>query len=62
MDGVCGLKAFGGGEWVARALRILCGEGAMREKEGKDASELAWELFEKTGNVTYYMLYQQLKR
>ncbi len=34
----------------------------MREKEGKDASELAWELFEKTGNVTYYMLYQQLKR
>ncbi|HJA95416.1 MAG TPA: YqzL family protein [Firmicutes bacterium] len=37
----------------------------MREKEGKDgkdASELAWELFEKTGNFTYYMLYKQLKK
>ena len=37
----------------------------MREKEGKDgkdASELAWELFEKTGNLTYYMLYKQLKK
>ncbi len=26
-----------------------------------DAGELAWQLFQKTGNVTYYMLYQQLK-
>ena len=26
-----------------------------------DAVELAWELFQKTGNVTYYMLYKQLK-
>ena len=26
-----------------------------------DAGELAWELFQKTGNVTYYMLYTQLK-
>ena len=34
----------------------------MREKEGKDASELAWELFEKTCNFTYYMLYKQLKK
>ena len=34
-------------------------------KEGKDrsksASELAWELFEKTGNYSYYMLYKRLK-
>ena len=26
-----------------------------------DAGELAWKLFQKTGNVTYYMLYKQLK-
>ncbi len=26
-----------------------------------DAGELAWELFQGTGNVTYYMLYKQLK-
>ena len=26
-----------------------------------DAGELAWALFQKTGNVTYYMLYKQLK-
>ena len=26
-----------------------------------DAGELAWELFQKTGNVPYYMLYKQLK-
>ena len=24
-----------------------------------DAGELAWELFQKTGNVTYYMPYKQ---
>ncbi len=35
----------------------------MREKEGgKDAMGLAWELFEKTGNISYYMLYHELKR
>jgi len=27
----------------------------------KNARELAWEMFEKTGNVTYYMLYKNLK-
>ena len=27
-----------------------------------DAGELAWELCQKTGNVTYYMLYKQLKK
>lgn len=30
----------------------------MREK---GADEIAWELFEKTGNLTYYMLYKRLK-
>lgn len=30
----------------------------MREK---DAAEIAWELFERTGNFTYYMLYKRLR-
>jgi len=30
-------------------------------KEKKDASELAWEMFEKTGSLNYYMLYKRLK-
>ena len=30
-------------------------------KKDKDAAELAWKMFEKTGNVSYYMLYEQLK-
>lgn len=34
----------------------------MREEEEKNAAELAWDLFEKTGNLTYYMLYKQLKK
>ncbi len=36
----------------------------MREEEPgreKHARDIAWEMFEKTGNVTYYMLYKQLK-
>ena len=33
----------------------------MREKEGKSAKQLAWEMFEQTGNVNYYMLFKQLK-
>ncbi len=32
----------------------------MKEKQ-KDAGEIAWELFEKTGNFSYYMLYKKLK-
>ena len=28
--------------------------------QSKNAEELAWELFERMGNVTYYMLYKQL--
>lgn len=31
------------------------------EEKHRRASELAWEMFEKTGNVTYYMLYKKLK-
>lgn len=30
-------------------------------REEKSARDLAWEMFEKTGNVSYYMLYHQLK-
>lgn len=29
-------------------------------KEEKSAREIAWELFEKTGNLSYYMLYKKL--
>ena len=31
----------------------------MRE-EKKKASDLAWDMFEETGNVSYYMLYKNL--
>ena len=30
-------------------------------REDKNAAEIAWELFEKTGNLSYYMLYKRLK-
>lgn len=34
----------------------------MKEDEkNKSASEIAWQLFEKTGNFSYYMLYKRLK-
>lgn len=29
-------------------------------REEKSARDIAWELFEKTGNVSYYMLYKRL--
>jgi hypothetical protein len=32
------------------------------EKNRGGASDIAWELFEKTGNISYYMLYHELKR
>jgi hypothetical protein len=32
----------------------------MKNKDG-DAAELAWKMFEKTGQVSYYMLYKELK-
>lgn len=31
-----------------------------RENEETKAAKLAWELFEKTGGVSYYMLYREL--
>lgn len=33
----------------------------MKDKENRSAKELAWALFEETGNFSYYMLYKQLK-
>ncbi|MBQ8885516.1 MAG: YqzL family protein [Clostridia bacterium] len=30
--------------------------------ETRTAEEIAWEMFEKTGNISYYMLYHELKR
>lgn len=27
-----------------------------------DASKFAWDMFEKTGNLSYYMLYKELKK
>lgn len=34
----------------------------MRDREENGASKLAWEMFQKTGNVSYYMLYHELMR
>jgi hypothetical protein len=31
----------------------------MKQRDG-DAAELAWKMFEKTGSVSYYMLYCNL--
>ncbi len=30
-------------------------------KGHKSAKEIAWELFQETGNFSYYMLYKRLK-
>ncbi len=30
--------------------------------ERRQAGELAWEMFEKTGNVSYYLLFKDLTR
>ncbi len=32
----------------------------MREIKGNGAARLAWEMFEKTGSIAYYMLYYDL--
>lgn len=32
----------------------------MKDRDN-DAAELAWKMFEKTGAVSYYMLYRELK-
>ena len=33
----------------------------MKDQGSKSAKDLAWALFEETGNFSYYMLYKQLK-
>ena len=32
------------------------------DNRDNDAAELAWKMFKKTGSVSYYMLYKQLKK
>ena len=33
----------------------------MRDKRTENgAAKLAWQMFEKTGSISYYLLYQQL--
>jgi hypothetical protein len=34
----------------------------MRDKKENEAARMAWELFEKTGSISYYMLYYDLIR
>ncbi len=35
----------------------------MRDKDGENgAAQTAWRMFEKTGNISYYMLYYDLIR
>jgi hypothetical protein len=33
----------------------------MRKEKDNDAAELAWKMFQKTGSISYYMLYVELK-
>ncbi len=33
----------------------------MKEEKPKSAKQIAWDLFEQTGNFSYYMLYKRLK-
>lgn len=32
----------------------------MRDKKQGETAELAWKMFEKTGSITYYLLYYDL--
>lgn len=41
-------------------MHKLIAWGCGMKKRDKDAAELAWKMFEKTGSVSYYMLYRQL--
>ena len=42
---------------------ILVEEQAMRDKrEENGAAQMAWQLFEKTGSISYYMLYYDILR
>lgn len=47
-------------------LQILPREAFMddindRSKSRIDPAKAAWEMFERTGNLTYYLLYKKLK-
>lgn len=33
----------------------------MSDKKKRTPEQIAWELFEKSGNPTYYVLYKKLK-
>ncbi|MBQ9081397.1 MAG: YqzL family protein [Clostridia bacterium] len=33
-----------------------------RKTHDEEAAEIAWKLFQKTGNMSYYMLYKQLRK
>ena len=57
---------------MSERLRIACALSpqntivrgvAMRDKRQENgAAKMAWEMFEKTGSVSYYMLYYDLTR
>lgn len=34
----------------------------MKKEIEDDAAEIAWKLFRQTGNMSYYMLYKQLRK
>ena len=36
------------------------GQGYVDEERG--AAKLAWDIFEKTGSISYYMLYKELTK
>jgi hypothetical protein len=38
------------------------GREVMRDKKENGAAKMAWDLFEKTGSISYYMLYYELMR
>ena len=45
----------------ALACNITESEIEMRKENGEsNAARLVWELFERTGSVSYYMLYHEL--
>ena len=43
--------------------KCVKGDESMRDKSKENgAAKMAWELFEKTGSINYYMLYSDLLR
>ena len=43
---------------------LICGEERKMTEKPKngEAAERAWKAFEKTGKISYYMLYNELKK